>query len=156
MCAYHPVTLGSNSKHIIYTFWNLYFWNCNKKRKKINKKRPGLAHILKKYALATQSDDPKSNPAEKSLFSEKSYTSDFLTGWKRSSSRSLASRDSSPTRSPFRFCAGKQYKPANRHRSYAFWCLGLVVMGDDSCLKGRGFKSQHCKLDRHYLTIDLL
>ena len=33
---------GSNPKHTIYAFFNLY-WNCNKKRTKINKKRPGLA-----------------------------------------------------------------------------------------------------------------
>ena len=29
-------------------FFNLYYWNCNEKRTKINKKRPGLAHFLKK------------------------------------------------------------------------------------------------------------
>ena len=27
------------------------------------------------------------------------------------------------------------------------WRPGLVVMGDDSCSRGRGFKSQHCILD---------
>ena len=26
-------------------FFNLYYWNCNEKRAKINKKRPGLAHF---------------------------------------------------------------------------------------------------------------
>ena len=26
---------------------------------------------------------------------------------------------------------------------------GLVVIGGDSCSKGLGFESQHCKLDRH-------
>ena len=26
---------------------------------------------------------------------------------------------------------------------------GLVVMGDDSCSRGHGFKSQHCILDGH-------
>ena len=25
-----------------------------------------------------------------------------------------------------------------------------MVMGGDSCSKGRGFKSQHCKLDGHF------
>ena len=29
---------------------------------------------------------------------------------------------------------------------------GLVVMGGDSCCKGREFESQHRKLDRHYFT----
>ena len=29
---------------------------------------------------------------------------------------------------------------------------GLVVMGDDSCLKGHGFKSQHIILDEHYFA----
>ena len=29
-------------------FFNLYYWNCNEKRTKINKKRPGLVHFLKK------------------------------------------------------------------------------------------------------------
>ena len=31
--------------HHLY-FFNLYFWNCNEKSTKINKKRPGLAHFL--------------------------------------------------------------------------------------------------------------
>ena len=30
---------------------------------------------------------------------------------------------------------------------------GLVVMGGDSCSKGCGFKSQHCKLDEHFSLI---
>ena len=29
-------------------FFNLYYWNCNEKRTKINQKRPGLVHFLKK------------------------------------------------------------------------------------------------------------
>ena len=29
---------------------------------------------------------------------------------------------------------------------------GLVVMGGDSCSKGHGFKSRHCKLDGHFFT----
>ena len=29
---------------------------------------------------------------------------------------------------------------------------GLVVMGGDSCSKGRGFESQHRILDRHFFT----
>ena len=29
---------------------------------------------------------------------------------------------------------------------------GLVVMGGDSCSKGRGFKSWHCILDGHNFT----
>ena len=31
--------------------------------------------------------------------------------------------------------------------------IGLVVMGDDSCLKGRGFESWHCVLDGHFFTL---
>ena len=34
-------------------FFNLY-WNCNVKGTKINKKRPGLAHFLKKTFITTQ------------------------------------------------------------------------------------------------------
>ena len=30
---------------------------------------------------------------------------------------------------------------------------GLVVMGDDSCLKGRGFESQRHILDGHFFTL---
>ena len=30
--------------------------------------------------------------------------------------------------------------------------LGLVVMGDDSCTRGRGFESQHWILDGHFLA----
>ena len=30
---------------------------------------------------------------------------------------------------------------------------GLVVMGGDSCSKGCGFNSQHCKLDEHFSLI---
>ena len=37
---------GSNPMHTIYAFFNLY-WNCNEKRTKINKKRPGLARFFK-------------------------------------------------------------------------------------------------------------
>ena len=37
---------GSNPKHTIYAFFNLYNWNCNEKRTKIYKKRPGMAHFL--------------------------------------------------------------------------------------------------------------
>ena len=50
ICAYHPAALGSNPKHTIYTFFNLYYWNCDEKRTKINKKRPGLAHFKKEDA----------------------------------------------------------------------------------------------------------
>ena len=32
-------------------FFNLYYWNCNEKRTKINKKRPGLTHFYKKSCL---------------------------------------------------------------------------------------------------------
>ena len=38
-----------NPKHTIYALLNLYYWNCNKKRTKINKKRPGLDHFLNLY-----------------------------------------------------------------------------------------------------------
>ena len=27
-----------------------------------------------------------------------------------------------------------------------------MVMGGDSCFKGRGFESKHCILDRHFFT----
>ena len=30
---------------------------------------------------------------------------------------------------------------------------GLMVMGEDSCSEGRGFKSQHCILDGHFFTL---
>ena len=41
----------SQAQHL--RFFNLYFWNCywNKKRMKINKKRPGLAHIFKEVII---------------------------------------------------------------------------------------------------------
>ena len=29
---------------------------------------------------------------------------------------------------------------------------GLVIMGGDSCSKGREFKSRHCILDGHFFT----
>ena len=48
---YHPATPGSNSKHNIYAFFNLYYWNCIEKNMEINKKRPGLAHFFKKRLL---------------------------------------------------------------------------------------------------------
>ena len=40
ICDYHPVAASSNPKHTIKLF-NLYYWSCNEKRTKINKKRPG-------------------------------------------------------------------------------------------------------------------
>ena len=46
ICAYHPAAPGSNPKHTIYAFFNLYYWNCIKKITKVNKKRPGLAHFF--------------------------------------------------------------------------------------------------------------
>ena len=46
VCTYHPAALGSNLKHTINAFFNLYL-NCNEKRTKINKKWPGLAHFFK-------------------------------------------------------------------------------------------------------------
>ena len=41
---------GLNPTHYIPStlFFNLYYWNCNEKRTKINKKRPGLAHFFLK------------------------------------------------------------------------------------------------------------
>ena len=54
---------GSNPKHTIYTFFNLY-WNCNEKRTKINKKRPGLTHFLKKLNK-TYSDSSPIQPCTK-------------------------------------------------------------------------------------------
>ena len=35
------------------------------------------------------------------------------------------------------------------YESKKFKNPGLVIMGDDSCLRCRGFESQHCKLDQH-------
>ena len=32
-------------------------------------------------------------------------------------------------------------------------CPALVVMGDDSCLKGRGFESRRRILDGHFFTL---
>ena len=29
--AYHSVAAGSNPKHTIYAYFNLYYWNCNQK-----------------------------------------------------------------------------------------------------------------------------
>ena len=51
ICAYHLAAPGSNPKHTIYTFFNLYYWNCDEKRTKINKKRPGLAHFKKRMQM---------------------------------------------------------------------------------------------------------
>ena len=31
VCAYNPAAAGSNPKHTIYTFSNLYYWDCNQK-----------------------------------------------------------------------------------------------------------------------------
>ena len=47
ICAYHPAAPGSNPKHTIYAFFNLYR-NCNEKRTKI-KKRPGLPIFKKRF-----------------------------------------------------------------------------------------------------------
>ena len=33
------------------------------------------------------------------------------------------------------------------------WSPGLVVVGDNSCLKGRGFEYKHCILDGHFFTL---
>ena len=32
-------------------------------------------------------------------------------------------------------------------------CPGLVVMGDNSCLRGCGFESQRCILDGHFFAL---
>ena len=40
---------GFESKVHHIHFFNLYYWNCNGKRTKINKKRPRLAHFLKNF-----------------------------------------------------------------------------------------------------------
>ena len=47
VCVYHPAAAGSNPKHTIYAFFNLYYWNCIEEIMKINKKRQGLAQIKK-------------------------------------------------------------------------------------------------------------
>ena len=48
------------------------------------------------------------------------------------------------------FCPSKQHNAKDGSP-------GLVVMGDDSCLKGRGFKSRHRILDGlTFFHIDLL
>ena len=38
-------------------------------------------------------------------------------------------------------------------RGFIRLATGLVVMGRDSCSKGRGFESQHCILDGHFFTV---
>ena len=38
----------SNPNHTIYTVFNLYYWDCNEKRTKINKKDAGIGPFLKK------------------------------------------------------------------------------------------------------------
>ena len=44
---------GSNPKHTIYTFFNLFYWNCNEKITKINKKRIGPFFKKNKKILLT-------------------------------------------------------------------------------------------------------
>ena len=45
VCAFHPATPGSSPKHTIYTLKHLKLNLCIVKGTKINKKRPGLAHL---------------------------------------------------------------------------------------------------------------
>ena len=47
----HPATTGSNPKHTIYAFFDSYYWNCNEKKTKINKKSPALAQLKKQVRL---------------------------------------------------------------------------------------------------------
>ena len=49
ICTYHPAAAGSNPKHTFYALFNLYYRNCNEKRMKISKNRPGLAHLKNKW-----------------------------------------------------------------------------------------------------------
>ena len=39
---------GSNPEHTIYAYFNLYFWNCDEKRTKINEKEAGIGPFLKR------------------------------------------------------------------------------------------------------------
>ena len=38
VCACHPAATGSNPMHTIYAFFNLYYWSCNEKRMKKQKR----------------------------------------------------------------------------------------------------------------------
>ena len=48
ICAYHHAARGSNLKHTIYAFFDLYYSNCNEKRTKIKEKRGRDWPIFKK------------------------------------------------------------------------------------------------------------
>ena len=45
ICSYHPAAPGLIPKYSIYVFFNLYYWNCNEKRTKINKKEAGIGPL---------------------------------------------------------------------------------------------------------------
>ena len=45
------LSCGPGFESHIFTFFNLYYWNCIEKIMKIIKKRPGLAHFFKKKLL---------------------------------------------------------------------------------------------------------
>ena len=47
---------GFDPKHTIYAFFN--YWNCNEKITKINKKRPGLAHLKKTKSKPSNANVP--------------------------------------------------------------------------------------------------
>ena len=46
VCAYHPAATGSNPKHTIYTFFNLYC-DCNEKKNENKQKEAGIGPFLK-------------------------------------------------------------------------------------------------------------
>ena len=56
----------SQAHHL--NFFNLYYWNCNEKRTKINKKRPGLAHKkTNRYRISITSFGLLDGPLEEDL-----------------------------------------------------------------------------------------
>ena len=56
----------SQAHHL--SFFNLYYWNCNEKRTKINKKRPGLAHKkTNRYRISITSFGLLDGPLEEDL-----------------------------------------------------------------------------------------
>ena len=57
VCIYDSAALGLNPEHTIYYFFNFYYWNCNEKRTKINKKRLEMAHLKKNISQKNQNFD---------------------------------------------------------------------------------------------------
>ena len=89
VCAYHFAVLGSSPKHTIYAFI-IYsicaIGICHVKSTKINKKRPGLAHLFKKRLI-------NANVVFCFLFqsSIRQSTSSFIAAWAPNSGKKAAS-----------------------------------------------------------------